>query len=271
MKLKFLYILLLGMLFTACKTEFERTRTSNDPTLILSKADGYYAEGDFYRAQTLYDIIIPFYRGKSEAESLFLKYAYCNYNQAQYLLANHYFENYASTFTSSANREEATFMTAYSLYELSPNYKLDQTYTEQSIKSFQKFINTYPNSERVGESNNLIDEMRAKLEVKAFEQGVLYYNIKDYKAAISSLNLMVKDYPETKRITEIRWLVLDSSRHLAENSVFSKKDERYNETLKLAERFIRKYPDSEYIAEANRIKEICLKSLKEIQNVRLEE
>lgn len=271
MKKIVLYTCILSLLLTSCKTEFEKIRTSNDPTLVYSKADAYYAEEDYYKAQTLYDIIIPYYRGKSEAESLFLKYAYCNYHQSQFLLANHYFENYYNTFTTSSNRDEALYMTAYALYQLSPNYKLDQTYTKQSIKAFQKYINTFPDSEKIEEASTLIDEMRAKQEVKAFEQGKLYYDIKNYKAAINSLNLMIKDYPETERIIEIRWLVLDASYTLAENSIFSKKEERFNETLNLAERFINKYADTEYIAQASRIKENSINSLKEIQNVRLEE
>lgn len=271
MKFKGLYILLFAVLLTSCKTEFEKVRTSNDPAMIYEKADNYYNEGDYYKAQTLYDLIVPFYRGKKEAESLFFKYAYCNYHQTQFLLANHYFDSYSTTFTTSAKQEEAQYMSAFSLYRLSPNYKLDQTYTEQAIREFQKFINAYPTSERVAEANNLIDEMRAKQERKAFEQGKLYYEIKNHKAAINALSLMVKDYPETKRITEIRWLILDASYTLAENSIFSKKEERFSETLKLAERFIKKYPESDYLDQANRIKENSIKSLKEVQNVGLEE
>ena len=266
-----IFILSVIILSTSCKTEFEKVRTSNDPELIYKQANDYYSEGDFYKAQTLYDLVIPFYRGKKEAESVFFKYAYCHFNQEQFLLANHYFTNYAETFVTSANNEEAQYMGAYSLYKMSPNYKLDQTYTEQAISGLQKFINTNPNSERTTVATTLIDEMRAKQEVKAFEQGKLYYEIKNYKAAINSLTSMIKDYPESKRSEEIRWLILDSNYTLALNSVFLKKEQRFSETLKLANRFIKKYPESIHIPDAKRISENCITSLNEIENVGLKE
>nr|MBK9652583.1 hypothetical protein [Bacteroidota bacterium] len=40
-----------------------------------------------------------------------------------------------------------------------------------------------------------MDELRLKLETKAFKNARLYYQIEDYKAAIISLNNVVKDYP----------------------------------------------------------------------------
>ncbi len=265
-----IYSFVLATALTSCKTEYERVRTSNDPNLILEKANAYYDQKDYYKAQNLYDIVIPFYRGKKEAEVLFYKYAYCNYHQDQFLLSQHYFENYANTFFTSPYKEEAQYMAAYSQYQLSPNHRLDQTYTETAITAFQKFINLYPDSERSSVATTLIDEMRAKLEKKAFEQGRLYYDIKNYKAAINSLETMIKDFPETKRGEEIKWIILDSSHVLADNSVFIKKEARFNETLSKASKFIEKYPSSKYLSEVEKIKSNCISSLKEIQNVGLE-
>ncbi len=269
-RITILLCIALGITMMSCKTEYEKIRTSNDPIAILDKANAYYDAADYYKAQSLYDIVIPFYRGKKEAETLFFKYAYCNYNQEQYILAQHYFENYANTFFNSAMKEESEYMAAYSQYRLSPSYRLDQTYTEAAIQAFQKFINTNPDSERVAEATMLIDEMRAKMEKKSFEQGKLYYDIKNYKAAINSLESMIKDYPETKRGEEIKWLILDSNHILAENSVFAKKEGRFEETLKKAKKFIAKYPASQYIEQAKKIESNCLSSIKEIKNVGFE-
>jgi outer membrane protein assembly factor BamD len=270
MKKLFVFTLLLVLGFISCKTEFEKVRTSNDPFVIFEKASGYYSEGDYYKAQTLYEIVIPFYRGKEQAQDLFFKYAYCHYNQEQFILASSYFENFASTFYNSPNKEEAEYMAAYAQYKLSPNYRLDQTNTLSAITAFQRFINTNPDSERNVECTRLIDEMRAKMEVKAFEQGKLYYEIKNYKAAISSMENMIKDYPETKRSEEIKWIILDSNYTLAINSVFEKQEERFAETLKKATRFKNKYTNSKYIEQVLKIENNCITSIKEIQNVGLE-
>ena len=65
------------------------------------------------------------------------------------------FKNFSNTFPNSEYREESDFMTAYSNYQLSPTFRLDQTYTIKAIEGFQLFANTYPDSKRVEECNRL--------------------------------------------------------------------------------------------------------------------
>lgn len=232
---------------SSCKTEFEKIRTSNDPALILEKADIHYDEGSWVKAQSLYDIIIPFYRGKKEADDIFYKYAYTYYNLEDFILASHYFDSYAKTFGNSNRKEEATFMSAYSNYLMSPNYKLDQTYTLKAIDALQQYTNNFPTSEKVKQCNDIIDELRAKLEVKAFEQGKLYFRVRQYEAAITSFKGMLLDYPDTKNIEEINYFIIKSAYSLAVNSIYEKKKERFEETIKYYNQFKKKYPRSQFI------------------------
>lgn len=250
----------------ACKSEFERIRTSNDPVKILEKANVLYEEEEWLKAQTLYDIVIPFYRGKVEAEDIFYKYAYTYYYLEDYILSAHYFNSFANSFINSANREEAAFMSAYSEYLMSPIPELDQTYTYKAIESLQLFVNRYPNSEKVSECNQLIDELRLKLEEKAYKQGVLYFNLRQYVSAVTSFQNMLKDFPETKKAEEIHYLILQASFDYAENSILEKREERLNETLEHFQVFTRKFPKSKYRKKANQIKKETEKLLKSIRN-----
>ncbi|NNE27474.1 MAG: outer membrane protein assembly factor BamD [Saprospiraceae bacterium] len=246
----------------ACKSQFEEVRSSNDPTKILSAADKYYEEEDYLKAQTLYELIIPFYRGKKEAEELFYKYAYTYYYQDQYILAAHYFNNFTKTFYNSPLKEEMAFMSAYSNYQMSPSYKLDQTPSNDAINELQSFINTFPNSPRVDECNALIDEMRLKLERKAFETGKLYFQLEDYNSAVRAMENMLKDFPETKRAEEVRFLIAKGSYNLARNSIYEKTKERLEETIEQCDKFLKKYPESERVSEVNTIIENCKVELK---------
>lgn len=246
--IKFLVIFAcLGVLLTSCKTEYEKVRTSNDPALVLEKADEYYKEKDYLKAQSLYDIVIPFYRGKKEADDIFYNYAYTHYEMNDFILASHYFDNYAKTFGNSPRREEASFMAAYSNYLLSPSYRLDQTYTQKAIAHMQLFTNNFPTSDKVKQANDIIDELRAKLEKKSFEQGKLYFKIKQYQAAITSFKNTMLEYPDTKNIEEIYYYTIRSAYLLAENSIYGKKKERYEETLKFYNQFKKRYPKSKYL------------------------
>ena len=149
---------------------------------------------------------------------------------------------------------------------LSPIYKLDQTYSLKAIEGFQLFVNTYPYSERVPECNALIDEMRAKLEHKAYEEGKLYYDLKHYSSAVQSFENMLKDFPETKRGELVRYLIAKSSHILAENSVFDKKEERFLEVIDKCNAFFRKYKSSDYFAEVDKYKNNAIQEINQINN-----
>jgi outer membrane protein assembly factor BamD len=112
--------------------------------------------------------------------------------------------------------------------------------------------------------NKLIDEMRAKLEQKSFEQGNLYYKIGQYQAAMTSFQNTVKDFPESKRLEEVRFLILKSSFIQASNSIYEKKEERFRETLSFYEVFIKKHPKSKWAKEARNIQKETLEALKKL-------
>ncbi|MEM9547588.1 MAG: outer membrane protein assembly factor BamD [Bacteroidota bacterium] len=262
---KCILFLITAVALIACKSEFERVRTSNKPELVYQKALEYYDKEEWVKAQTLLELSIPNYRGKSEAEELFLKFAYTHYYNNEFILSAHYFKSFASTFYNSDKKEEAEFMSAYSNVQLSPNPKLDQTYTEKAIEGLQTFVNTFPRSERVAECNQLIDELRAKLEQKALEQGELYYNIGQYEAAVKSFSNMLNDYPDAVQAEKVRYLMLKATYEFAKKSIFDKKLERFEEALVLYNKFKKQHPESKYNNEVKDINSNIVEELKKLK------
>ncbi len=274
MKIRHL-ILFIGFVVLAigsgCRTEFERIRTSGDAEVMLEKAHAYYDSEDYTRAQTLYELVISSYRGREEAELLAFRYAYSFYHLRQFITSSYYFKNFAETFGASQYREEAEFMSAYSNYELSPNYRLDQTYSLQAIEGFQEFINLYPNSERVGQCNRLIDEIRLKLEQKDYESSRLYYDLQQYQACIRSFENVLIEYPETSRAEEVRYRIIDAAFRLAENSFVERQEERYLDVVQRAQEFVARYTESEYRSEVQDMINDSQKRLNQLQDVRYQE
>lgn len=268
-KVKSIYPILLFVvlfLFSSCKSSFEQLRTSNDPDKIYVEANKFFKEGKYLKAQILYEIVLPFYKGKKQAEELYYNYAYTHYHLEDYLLAAHYFKSYANSFTNSTHREECLYMAAYSEYVMSPKPQLDQTQTNKAIDDFQLFVNTFPNSDRVEKCNSLIDELRKKLENKAFEQGKLYYDVNKYISCIVSLENMLKDFPETEREEEIRFLILKASYNYAKNSIFEKKVERYEDTVSKYDQYIKRFSNSENLKNAEKIYKNSLTEIKKYKN-----
>ena len=60
--------------------------------------------------------------------------------------------------------------------------------TNEAIEKLQEFINFYPRSEKLSDASDLVQELRIKLEKKAFEIGRQYNKIRDYKSSIIVLN-----------------------------------------------------------------------------------
>lgn len=253
-----LFITVLGL--SSCKSEYERLRASSDVELVYKKSLAYYEKKEYLKAQTLFEQILGRYRGKKEAEDLYVKYAYTHYYLGNYILSANYFQNFANTYITSPLREEAAYMSAYSNYLQSPDYKLEQSFTIKAIDELQNFVNAYTTSTRIPEANKLIDELRLKLEKKAFEEALLYFDLKQYQAATIVLNNMLKDFPDSKNIEKIRYYIVKSNFTLAENSIYNKKLERYEATLIAAELFLNKFNKSKDRREIDGI----LKSTKSI-------
>lgn len=262
--IKSLVVVLLLFGTIGCKSEFEKIRTSGDADTIYKTAIQYYEDREYLKAQTLIELILGVYRGKPELEELYFKYAYSYFYLESYTLAAYYFDNFSSTFSTSLLREEADYMTAYSYYKLSPSYRLDQTDTESAINEFQLFVNTYPDSERVEECNQLMDILRQKLERKAFTTAELYYDLKQYQAATQSFENLLKDFPETENTEQIRFRIVESYFYLADNSVYEKQKERYQLAREAAEEFLNKYTDSEFRKSVENILDNSITALNNI-------
>jgi outer membrane protein assembly factor BamD len=208
MKNKWIFLIML-LIIGSC-SPYQRLLKSDDVMLKKDKAIEYYEKGDYNRTLTLLNDIIPAFRGTQYAEQLNYYYAYAHYHQKDYIMAAHYFKTFTQGFPRSEHVEEFLFMSAYCKYLLSPRHSLDQSETQDAIRELQSFINRFPNSSRVEESNNLIDELRFKLEQKAFESAMLYFNIRDYNAAVTSFNNVIRGFPDTQYREEALFYIIRS-------------------------------------------------------------
>ncbi|KRP11371.1 MAG: hypothetical protein ABR95_05105, partial [Sphingobacteriales bacterium BACL12 MAG-120813-bin55] len=182
MKISSLLLLLSVITLSGC-SDYEKLLKSDDFDLKSERAKAYYNEGDYARALPLLDQLLTVRMGTSEEEEIRYYIAYCYYGQSQFLIASALFKNFFKSFPRSYRAEEALFQNAYSLYKASPRIDLEQSQTINAINEFQYFVDTYKKSERVAEANELMDEMRKKLEEKEYNSAMLYYNTENYQAA----------------------------------------------------------------------------------------
>ncbi|WP_017259234.1 outer membrane protein assembly factor BamD [Pedobacter arcticus] len=253
--------ILFTVVFTGCKSRFEKLRASTDVAKKYQEAIRLYNKKDYSKALVLFDDLVQRYRGRSESEDLYYYYAYTNYKLKDYLSARYHFKTFADTYPSSPKAEECRFLAAYCFYLDSPNYSLDQDNTYKAIESLQLFINLYPKSERVAEASKLIADLREKLERKSFENAKLFLDIGDYQAAVIAFRNSAKDFPDTKYAEEMEYLTIQAQYLYAKNSLETKQEDRYNEAIEEYGRFVERYPKSTFSKEAEDLKTASLKGI----------
>lgn len=239
------------LVFSACKSSFDSLLTSIDNDQKLKSAFEYYETEDFYKAQLLFEQVMPYLRGKPVLDTVYYRYAYTHYHLNNFILASYYFKNYTTTFVNGVFSEDALYMSAFANYKMSPSYRLDQTYTLKAIDGLQLFANRYPTSEKVQRCNALIDEMRLKMEKKEVASANLYYKLSNYQSADYAYRNLLKKYPDSKDAENIRYRIVIASYKLAENTIEIKQAERFNEVIKNCDDFNKRYKESQYSEEVN--------------------
>jgi len=260
-----LFPLLALILITTSCSQYQQVVKSDDYYLKLAKAKEYFEKGQYYRAQPLLEELLSFFKGTNVMQDVLYYYAYCHYETGEYLIAAYHFKNYASTYPNDPRAEECLFMNAKCYYEVSPSYMLEQTYTNQCIDAIQLFVNTYPSSHYVDDANKMLDEMRGKLEQKAFYSANLYYRMGKYKAANVAFQNLLRDYPDSKDAEYVMFLMLKSDYLYAVNSIESKQEERYQNTITIYQNFSNKYTNSEYMGQAKSIYEASVKNMNKLK------
>lgn len=246
----------------ACNNYSKIIKSGNNELKYETGVD-LYEKGDFNRALQFFDILRAVNRGTEKGEKLTYYTANCYFQMKDYQIASYYYKQYVQMYPRSEHAEESAFLSAYCNYLQSPRASLDQTNTYIALRELQLFIDMYPgNSIKIEEAHRLMDDLRAKLEVKSYNTGMLYYKMGDYQAAITSFENLLDNYPDTDFKEDVLFSITKAYFTYAEKSILSKKDERYEKTIESYNNFLYLYPESEHLKEVEGINEKAHNNLK---------
>ncbi len=261
----FLFALISLFFVTGC-SHYSKMLKSTNMDAKLDYAIQLYEKKQYFKALPLFEELVTVYRGTKKAEKTYYYYAYTNYKLEDYETAAFNFENFAKTYPTSEFAEECAFMHAYCYYEDSPNYSLDQSSTIKAMTELQLFADRYHNSNKIDQCNTLIDQLRLKLETKAFDNATLYFNMDEFKAAVTSFKNIIHDFPSGKFREESAFMIIKAWYQLAENSIDTKKVERYNESLRAYTDFVTNFSTSKFRKDADNVSEQAHKRLEKINS-----
>lgn len=262
-------ILLIAIALQSC-SEYQKVLKNDDVKAKYDLAEKYYEEGDFKRANRLYEQIAPKYVGKPQGERVMFFLSDSYYQRGDFNMAGYQFERFIKSYPKSDKVVEASFLGAKSYYELSPEYSLDQTDTDKALLKLQNFINTYSESEYFVEANAMAQELTAKKEEKAFKILKQYNKLGEFnydmlKSAVAASDNFVSDNPGSIYREDAMFVKLEALTHMAMNSFESLKEERLKSAKAAYNTLKKQYPKSKFDKDANSIIEKINKELQRLQ------
>ena len=249
-RLTVLFLLVSTLLLGACASGYQRLLKSTDVNKKYEAAVKYYDKGDFFRAGTLLEDLIPLLKGRPEAEKAQFYFANTNYKQRNYVLSAFYFKQFTDTYPNSPYAEEAYYLHAKSLFLDSPGYELDQTNTVSALESIQEFLNRYAESKYRAETDNMAKELQKKLENKAFESAKLYFQLRYNQAAVVALTNFQQQFPASAYAEQAAFLRISAQHAWAQESVESKQRERFLEVVSFYQQYVDGFPKSKNLKAA---------------------
>lgn len=262
-------ILLITIALQSC-SEYQKVLKHDDVKAKYDLAEKYYEEGDFKRANRLYEQIAPKYVGKPQGERVMFFLSNSYFQRGDFNMAGYQLERFIKSYPKSDKVVEASFLGAKSYYKLSPDYSLDQTETDKALLKLQNFINTYAESEYFTEANAMAQELTDKKEKKAFEIMKQYNKLGEFnydmlKSAVAASDNFVSDNPGSKYREEAMFVKLDALTHMAMNSFESLKAERLKTAKAAYNTLKKKYPESKFDKEATNLIEKINKELQRLE------
>ncbi|QNM86042.1 outer membrane protein assembly factor BamD [Polaribacter pectinis] len=249
------FLLMFSLLLFSCG-EYQKVLNKGTTEEQYKMAVKMYESNKYGKALRLFEKITPAYRGKPQMERISFMISQSNFNEKNYSISGYYFDRFAKNYPKSSKKEEAAFLSAYSYKLASPVFSLDPTDTNKALESFQSFINTYPDSDKIPEANKHYKELRYKLEKKYFEIAKTYYrtadyDLRNYKAAIQAFDNLLSDFLGSEFKEEALYYRLKAAHDFVLKSFDRRKPERIKDAIEAYEKLKRNFPESQFMEDAN--------------------
>lgn len=232
---------LAALFFSSCRSS-DLIRPGDTVEEAFDKAKNQFDNENYSEAARAFETVISMGRGTDIGQDAQFYLAESYFNSRRYLVAASEYARYTQFHPNSPRREEVDFKEALSYYHLSPRYRLDQSHTRKAIERFRLFNSRYPDSERIAEAGEYIDEMREKLARKEYNAAAFYMRTNRYNAAAIYYDKIVDQYPETDWAEQALVEQIEAYILYAENSVENRQEERYEMALDSYGTYLQLFP-----------------------------
>lgn len=188
-----LALFLLGLIGCNSATRVQ----SQDPNFRFNRGKEYFGKGKYYKAIDDFNFVVLNNPGDTRADDAQLFIADAHFEVKEYMVAASEYRRLIQKYPESPLVEQARYKLGLCLVQLSPNYQLEQQYTEQAMNTLQGFLEDYPASKYKEEVTQLIGELRGKIAHKIYSNAHLYFVLHHYESAIIYCDQLLNNYYDT--------------------------------------------------------------------------
>ena len=143
-----------ALLLSSCSSQFNAVYKLNDYTYKYEYAKECFANGKYL----LNDVVTPLKGTENAQESLYML-AMAEYCSMDYDGAAQAFKRYYQSYPKGYLAEYAHFYEGESIFESTPEPRLDQSMTVSAITSFQNYLDLYPDAQMKKQAQQRLFEL----------------------------------------------------------------------------------------------------------------
>lgn len=260
-----LLLAVLAAILASC-TRIAALQNTKDFEYKYEVAKAYFMEGKYGQAGIMFAEVLALMKGTAYAEESLYMAAMSNFLNKDYDAASQYFRKYYQVYPKGQYVEYARYYCGLSLYNMTPDPRLDQQSTYEAIKEFQEFLDYYPHTSIKASTQEIIYSLQDKLVEKEYLSAKLYFDLgsytmncvyggSNYEACVVTAQNALRDFPYASagRREELSIMILRAKFSLAEESVDSKRVLRYRDCIDEYHSFVNDFPESKYLKEVENI------------------
>ena len=218
--------------------------TTEDPDKAFDIAKRKYDKGEYLDAIDDFSFIKVKFPGSSMSDKTQYYLASSYFYRKEHLLAAYEFENLQKNYPLSTLIPDSKYMLGLCYYELSPKPPLDQEFTRYAISELTTFIDMYPENKNVIEAQKKLMDLKDKLAYKDFSIAENYMKLDNYRAASLYFQNVYDNYIDSQWADDA----------MVGNAEALMNGRRYEDAVKVLDRFYKLFPKSDLKAKADKIR-----------------
>jgi len=241
-----LYLLLSLLLLNGCGGSLLNL-SDKSPEELLKDAVAYTRAENFTDAKASLNKLIEDFPDSPEKVKASLLIAEVHYKNDQFAESKFMFKSFLELYPAHRLADRAFFFMAMSDYKLMDLETRDQTFAQNALEEFEKFIKTYPKSKYLSLAETKRKQCLESLARNQMEIGKFYFRTSAFHSAITRFQQLMSTYPDQPFLDEVLFLLGES---FYNEQSFEKAKQKYQE-------LIHKFPRSPFVQEARtRLREI---------------